>query len=120
MEAQRIPLSRQNPQLAENDSQWLGGRELLQCSAQRRGFYPWIWKIPEEGVATPGGDRCCENPLDRDAWQPRYSLASDSFNNLITEPHMTGENLWKTEYAVACQPVPPAGAFERLEAPSNK
>ena len=36
---------------------------------KRRGFDPWVGKIPGEGNGNPLQYSCLENPMDRGAWQ---------------------------------------------------
>ena len=49
-------------------SGWLSGREpAYQC--RRRGFEPWVGKIPWRRECNPLQDSCLENPMDRGAWQ---------------------------------------------------
>ena len=47
---------------------WL--RTHCQCSeCERRGFDPWVGKIPGAGNGNPLQCSCLENPTDRGAWR---------------------------------------------------
>ena len=47
---------------------WLSGRESA-CQLRRRGFDPWVEKIPGEGNGSPLQYSCLGNPVDRGSWQ---------------------------------------------------
>ena len=47
-----------------------GKEPTCQCRRlKRRGFYPWVRKIPWRRACNPLQYSCLENPMDRGAWQ---------------------------------------------------
>ena len=54
-----------------NDGQglscWLSSKEFT-CQCRRRGFDPWVGKIPGGGYDHPLQYSCLGNPMDREAW----------------------------------------------------
>ena len=45
---------------------------------KRRGFHPWVRKIPWRGHGNPLQDACLENPMDRGAWWATQFIGSQS------------------------------------------
>ena len=41
----------------------------VQEGGKRRGFYPWVGKIPWGRAGNPLQCSCLENPMDRGAWR---------------------------------------------------
>ena len=55
--------------LNSKECTWKGGHGL-QC--RRRGFHPWVGKIPWRGNGNPLQYFCLRNPRDRGAWQATW------------------------------------------------
>ena len=49
---------------------WLSGEEST-CHCRRRGFGPWLGKIPWSGESQPTQYSCLENSMERGAWLPK-------------------------------------------------
>ena len=57
-----------------------GKEPTCQCRRRkRRGFDPWVGKIPWRRAWQPTPDSCLENPLDRGAWQATVHGVADSW-----------------------------------------
>ena len=57
--------------------QFSGKESASQC--RRRGFNPWVRKIPGEGRGSPLQYSCLGSPMDRGAWQVTAHEAAKVF-----------------------------------------
>ena len=60
-----------------------GKESACQCRRRkRRGFDPWVGKIPGRGHGNPLQYSCMENPMDREAWKATVHTVAKSWTRL--------------------------------------